>query len=157
MTPTSQAYPGYGSKLFYSYDGVNYTPIAQLQKFGPSGSKQTIVDQTNLRSGGNFTQSAAVQVDAGEFDLSGIYSGDITQELLGQFHGSLALIYWRVLLTDRSYYSFRAYVSEFTPWAVTYNKAIPFSAKLRVSGGIESPLSGYQQNGFGNGFQQVLI
>lgn len=136
---TTRASTGYGSKLYYSLDQSHYTAIAQLQKFEPTGSKQTIIDQTNLRLAGNFTQPMAVQVDSGEIDFSGVYaSNDPTQAVLGGFHGAMTLVYWRVVLSDGSFWSFAAYVSEFKPWAAVYNKFIPFSGKLRLVGGMSA-------------------
>jgi hypothetical protein len=157
----SRASTGYGAQLQYSLDGIGYTAIAQLQKFAPGGSKLNLIDQTNTRSRGHFTRPYAAQVDAGEIDFAGVYSGDPTQLVLGRFHGARTLVQFRVLfaLSDGSatWYSFQAYVSEFKPFDVLYNKFIPFSGKFRLVGGLESPLSGFQPNGFGDGFQTVQI
>jgi hypothetical protein len=133
------AYLGYGSKLFQSVDGVTFVVTAQLKKFAPAGSKQTIVDQTNLRSPGPFTQPFPAQVDTGEIELEGVYAGDSTQATLAQLHGQMALGYFKGVLSDGTTWAFSAYVSEFKPWEVTYNKAIVFSGKLRVVGGITPP------------------
>jgi len=163
MSPSTQAGSGYGSQLSMSTDGVNFTQVVQLQRIEPGGSRQTMVDQTNLRTVGNFTTPLAVQVDGGEVDMTGVFSSDISQLLLGQYHGSLTPLFFRLKLapiagSPPTYYSFQAFVSEFKSWAVVYNKFIPFSAKLRLIGGMESALSGFQPNGFDpNGFQVVLI
>jgi hypothetical protein len=135
----STAYLGYGSKLYYSLDGITYAIIAQLTKFAPAGSKQTMADQTNLRSTGPFTQPYAVQVDTGEISIEGIYSGDATQSALAQLHGQTELGYFKAVLTDSTTWLFQAFVSEYKPWDVTYNKAIAFSGKLRVAGGMTPP------------------
>lgn len=135
----TNAYLGYGSTLKQSTDGVTFVMTAQLKKFAPAGSKQTIVDQTNLRSTGPFTQPLPAQVDTGEIEFSGVYSGDSTQATLAQLHGQMQLGYFKVTLTDGTVWNFSAYVAEFTPWEVTYNKAIPFSGKLRVVGGMTPP------------------
>jgi hypothetical protein len=146
---TSNAKPGYGSTLCYSLDQSHYTAVAQLQKFEPSGSKLTIVDQTTLRTGGNFTAPLAVQVDGGEIDFAGVYSSnDPTQAALGGFHGSMTLVYWRVILSDGSVWSFAAYVSEFKPWAAVYNKFIPFSGKLRLVGGMSAGAGCFSSTAF---------
>lgn len=158
MSPASQAYVGYGSRLMYSLDGVNYTPVAQLQRIQPSGSKQAMVDQTNLRTADNFTRVLAAVVDAGEIEFTGVYSGVNSQVALGLFHGEMTLVHWRILLSDGTMYGFDAYLSQFKPWGIVYNKMVPFSGTLRINGGIESPLSGFQPNGFqASGFQIVLI
>ena len=134
-------YSGRGTKLSYSFDGVSFTAVAQLQQFKPSGSKQTIVDQTNLSSPGNFTQFLAVQADAGEIDFAGVLNpGDLTYLTLGQIHGNLALVFWRAQLIDGSIFGFQAFVSEFVPFDVKWNKLYTFSGKLRLSGGMQSPI-----------------
>lgn len=139
---TTNASPGYGSKLYYSTDDVTWISIAQLKKFSPVGSKQNMVDQTNLRSPGAFTQPLAAQVDTGELEIEGVYkSGDSSQLTLGQLHAQLTLTYFKVVLSDATAWTFQGFVSEFKPWDVEYNKHIPFSAKLRVAGAITNPLS----------------
>jgi hypothetical protein len=65
---------------------VTFTPVAQLQQFEPSGSKQTIVDQTNLSSPGYFTESAAVQISERSFACNGCFEstsayGDVLKSL----------------------------------------------------------------------------
>ncbi len=83
--------------------------------------------------------------------------------LLGQYHGSMTPLFFRLQLAAIAgeapqFYSFQAYVSEFKPWAVSYNKFIPITGKLRLTGGMESPLSGFQPSGFDPaGFQVVLV
>lgn len=151
-------YTGRGTVLSYSLDGQTWVALPQLQQFEPSGSKQTMVDQTNLQTQGNFTQPQAVQVDAGEVSFSGVYGGQIQQLLLGQYHGSMTLLYWQAQLVDGTFYTFQAFVSEFKPYSVKWNKTYGFSGKLRIVGGMESPLSAFQPNAFDpNAFQVVLI
>jgi hypothetical protein len=136
---TSTAYVGRGSKLYSSPDGITYTAIAQLKSFKPAGSKQNMVDQTNLRTPDNFTRPLAAQVDSGEIEIAGVYSADATQFNLGQLHGQMTLAYFKATLTDGSIWLAQAYVSEWVPWEVVYNKFIPFSGKLRIAGGITPP------------------
>jgi hypothetical protein len=143
-----QAYCGRGTVLSYSPDAVTWTPVPQIQQFEPTGSKQTIIDQTNLSSPGNFTQPYAVQVDSGEIDFSGIYSGAIAQLLLGAYHASLTLLNWQAQLVDGSFYTFQAFVSEFKPFAAKFNKLYTWSGKLRIVGGMQSPLSTFQAGVF---------
>src|ERR1700733_7757009 len=102
--PNPQGYRGRGTVLSFSPDAVTWTPVPQLQQFEPEGSKQAMVDQTNLSSPGNFTQPYAVQVDAGEFSFSGIYGGATAtaQVLLGSYHASMTLLYWQAVLLDGS-------------------------------------------------------
>lgn len=138
---TTRAYPGYGSKFFLSTDNVTFTPVAQLQRFAPSTvSKQTMADRTNVLTTDNFTRTAAVKVDSGDIEMVGILdpmNGGILQ--LGAAHGGLTLLFCKVVLTDGTLYTFQGYVSEYSPFSVSYNKAMLFSAKIRVSGGLTGP------------------
>ena len=135
----STGYVGRGSKLKASLDNITYFTVAQLKKFAPMGSKQTMVDQTNLRSPGPFTQPFAAQVDSGDIEFEGVYSGDTTQMSLGFLHGQMQQAWFQVQLTDGTTWSFQGLVSEFVPWSVTYDKHIPFSGKLRIVGGLTPP------------------
>lgn len=135
---------GYGSGGYGEGGGAVYTPIAQLTRFEPSGSKQTFVDQTSLTSPGVFTVPMPVQVESGEFELEGVCNPQDAMGLqLGVWHGSLALVSWQVILPDGSTYTFNAYVSELVPFKVQINKYLRFSAKLRISGGMQSPAGAF--------------
>lgn len=136
----TNARPGYGSKLFMSSNGSAYTPVAQLKSFVPQGSRQTVVDQTNVLTPDNFSRPLAVRVDSGDIDLSGVLdpvNSGILQ--LGTAHAALALYYFKVILTDGTEYDFQGLVMEYVPFSVTYNKFIGFSAKVRISGGMTGP------------------
>lgn len=147
--PNPIGYAGRGTKLSYSLDNVNFTAVAQLQQFEPSGSKQALVEQTNLSSPGNFTQYLAVQADAGEIDFAGLLNpGDLTYLTLGQLHGNLFLAWWRAQLVDGSVFGFQAFVSEFKPFAVKWNKLYTFSGKLRLTGGMQSPIGVFDPSAF---------
>lgn len=136
----THANPGYGSKFFMSADNVNFTPIAQLKSFAPQGSKQTIVDQTNILTPDNFMRPLAVRVDSGDIDLEGVLDPANTGILqLGTAHASLNLYYFKAVLTDGTEYDFQGLVSDYVPFKVTYNKYIAFSAKIRVSGALTGP------------------
>lgn len=132
-------YNGRGSVLAGLLSGT-YTPLAQLSRFEPTGSKQNFVDQTSLTSVGVFTQPMAVQVDSGDFELEGVCNPHDAMGLqLGTWHGSLTLVPWKVTLVDGSVFSFSAFVSELVPFKVLVNKCLRFSAKLRIAGGMQSP------------------
>jgi hypothetical protein len=136
-------YAGRGSQLMCSLDGINFTAVAQLQSFEPSGSKQTVVDQTNLLSPGNFTVALAVKVDSGEIDFAGILNAyDPTFVTLAQLHAALTLAYWRVTLIDGSQFTFQAFISEFKPFGVKITKLNTFSGKLRLAGAMQSTAIG---------------
>lgn len=133
-------YVGRGSRIFMSVDGVKWKPVAQLKKFLPQGSKQTIVDQTNVLTPDNFSRPLAARVDSGDIELSGVLDPQNTDILqLGTAHASLAAYFFKVVLTDGTEYDFQALVSEYVPFGVEYNKYIGFSAKLRVTGALTGP------------------
>lgn len=132
---------GAGSALQYSLDNTTFTKVAQLRKFAPAGSKQTMVDQTNILTPVPFTAPLAVRVDSGELDLDGILDpANGSQLALGQLHANLTLAWWKVILSDGTPWTFQALVSEFLPFQVDVGKAITFTAKLRISGGLTGPL-----------------
>ena len=118
-----------------------FTTIAKLRKITPEGSKQTIVDQTNLFTAGNGDAPLAVRFAGGEISLEGIESPqDSSQLTLGQLHAALTKAYWQLLLSDGlTVWTFQGYVSEYVPWVLDVNKAVAFSAKIRVSGAFTGP------------------
>ena len=143
-----QGYSGRGTVLSYSPDAVSWTAVPQIQQFEPDGSKQVMEDQTNLSSPGNYTQPFPVQVDSGEITFSGIYSGALAQLQLGAYHASMTLLYWQAQLVDGSFYTFQAFVSQFKPFSAKFNKIYTWSGKLRLVGGIQTPLSTFQAGVF---------
>ena len=123
-----------------SGDNVRFTPVAQLKSFIPQGSKQTIVDQTNILTPDDFTRPLAVRVDSGELELVGILDPKNTGVLqLGTAHVTLAISYFKAVLSDGTEYDFQGLVSEYIPFSVAYNKAIGFSARIRISGALSGP------------------
>ena len=138
---TSIAYPGVGSKLLCSTDGTHFTTIAQLRKFSPSGSKQMIVDQTNILTAGNSDAPLAARFSSGEFSMDGVLNPqDGSQIQLGEFHAALTLLYWKVLLADGiTVWTFQGFLSEFVTFTVEVAKAMAFSAKIRVWGALTGP------------------
>ena len=135
--PIPTGYSGRGTLLSYSADNVTFTSLGQLQQFEHGGSKQTIVDQTNITTPENFTRALAVRVDAGEFDLTGVLNPqDPTYLALEQFHVANTLVYWKARLVDGSSFTFQAFVSEFKAFSAKVMKIYTWSAKLRLSGGL---------------------
>lgn len=135
------AIAGFGSKLSLTQDGTDYTTVAQLQRITPAGSKQQMVDRTNILTPDNFTRRLPVRVECDELDLAGVLSPqDGSQLLLGSLHASLQVVAWKLLLADgMTYYTFSGSVSEFVPWQIVYNKFVPFKAKLALIGGMSGP------------------
>lgn len=133
----------YGSKLGFNASSSSgpFTTVAQLRKAAPQGSKQTIVDQTNILTAGNGDAPIAVRFAGGEIDISGVLSPqDGSQLTLGQLHANLTLAWWQLLLADgMTVWTFQGYVSEYVPWALDINKAVVFSAKIRISGAFTGP------------------
>jgi hypothetical protein len=139
--PIPTAYAGRGTLLLYSADNVTYTSLGQMQQFEHDGSKQTLVDQTNIGTVDNFTRAIAVRVDAGEIDLTGVLDPqNPTYLAVQQFHVGNTLVYWRVRLVDGSTFTFQAFVSEFKAFSAKVNKIYMWSGKLRLSGGLTPAL-----------------
>lgn len=138
---TTTAIAGYGSQLSYSTNGTSYTQVAQLKKIMPRGSKQMIVDQTNLLTTGNGDAPLAARFSSGELELEGVLSPQNASQLaLGTYHASLTLLYWKVLLSDGvTTWTFQGYLSEFVPFTIDVAKAMGFSAKIRVWGALTGP------------------
>src|SRR5579872_4354223 len=109
---------GFGTKLSYSLDNVTFTAVAQLQRMTPSGSKQTMVDQTNVLTPDPGTQPLPARVDSGDVDLAGVLDpANGSQLALGQMHGQKTLAWWKTLLADGvTIWTFQAYVSEYKPF-----------------------------------------
>jgi hypothetical protein len=137
----SIAYPGYGSKLSCSLDGSTYTEVAQLRKVTPQGSKQTMVDQTNILTAGNVTQPLAARYDTGEISIEGVLSpADSSQLELGTMHANLTLAWWKLLLSDGvTTWTWRGFLSEFVPFTIEVAKAMGFTGKIRVQGALTGP------------------
>ena len=139
---STKAIVGVGSKLSYSTDDVTFTALAQLQRFKPSGSKQAMVDQTNILTPQPFTAPLAARVDSGEVDLAGVLDPSNGSQLaLGQLHVNRTLAWWKVLLSDGvTTWTFQAYVEQYVPFDVAHDKFVPFTAKLRIVGGLTGPI-----------------
>lgn len=139
----SSAIIGFGSLLQVSTDGgVTFTKIAQLQRIVPGGSKQQLVDRTNILTPDNFTRRLPVRVEADELDLAGVVkSQDPSQLSLGTLHANLQIVNWKLMLADLvTFYTFLGSVSSYVPFEIVYDKFVPFKAKLAVIGGITGPL-----------------
>jgi hypothetical protein len=138
------SYVGRGTQLLYSLDGSTYVGLTQLRQFESSGSKQTLVDQTNLRQSDSFTYPLPVLIDSGEIDFAGALNPqDPTYLALEQFHGGLTLVFWKVIFVDGSSVTFKAFVSEFKPFGVAWNKILNWSGKLRLAGGFTGVSGGF--------------
>ena len=131
-----------GSQLSFSLTGSGaFTTVAQLRTAKPQGSKLSMLDQTNILTPGNGDAPLPGRYSAGEIALDGILSPQNSSQLtLGQLHAAGTLVYWQVLLSDGiTVWSFQGYVSEYVPFSLDVNKAIVFSAKIRISGSQTGP------------------
>jgi len=143
------AYRGRGTILEVSLDQAVWRPVAQLQQFEPTGSKQSIADQTNLSSPGDFTQHMPLQVDAGSLSLAGILNPtDTSYTVLAEIHAGLLTAFFRATLIDGSCFNFEASVSDFKPFSAKWNKLYVWSATLKITGGLQGPSGAFQQDGF---------
>ncbi len=150
-------YRGRGTILSYSLDNSNFTAIAQLKQFEPTGTKQATVDQTGPSSPGAYTQHKPVQLEAGEIDLEGVLNPqDFSYLALKQIQDSNLTAFFRAVLIDGSAYNFEASVSEFKPFSVKVLKANTWSAKLKITGGMQGPAGAFQQEAFDPGAFQDL-
>jgi hypothetical protein len=131
-----------GTRLQMSTDNVHFTTVAQLRKITPQGSKQTIVDQTNILTAGNSDAPLAVRYTSGEIDLDGVLSPQNSSQLtLGQLHAALTLVYWQALFPDGiTVWTWQGFVSEYKPFDIDVMKAMLFSAKIRIWGAFTGPL-----------------
>jgi hypothetical protein len=147
-----QGYCGRGTSLSCSLDNQNFVAIAQLKQFEPTGSKQATVDQTGPSSPGPYTQHQPVQLDAGEIDLEGVLNPqDFSYLTLKQIQDSNLVAFFRAVLVDGSAYNFQASVSEFKAFSVKVSKANTWSAKLKLTGGMQGPGGVFQQDVFDPG------
>ena len=154
-----KAYNGRGTALLYTTDGLTYNPVPQIKRFEPDSSKQAMADQTNLTSPGDFTQPYPTLIDAGYVDVMCVLNPqDPAYLLLGEAHGRKMLLGWRVILVDGCVFGFQAYVAEFKPFSVNVYKTLTYSMRLRIAGGIESPISTFAPSVFAAGtFSAIQI
>lgn len=140
----TQSIVSIGAKLMFNASSSvgPFLPIAQLRKVTPEGSKQTIVDQTNILTPGNGDAPLPVRYSGGEISIDGVVSPqDSSQLTLGQLHANLTQAWWQLLLADGvTLWTFQGSISEYVPWSLDVNKAVVFSAKIRIVGGFTSPL-----------------
>ena len=138
----SNGIPAAGSKLNMSSSGNvgTFVPVAQLQKIAPEGSKQTIVDQTNLLTPDVGDRPLPVRVVSGEIDIAGVLDPQNTSILqLGVAHANLGIYYFEMVLSDGTLYTFQGCVAEYVPFDLDVKKAVGFTAKIRVSGLLTGP------------------
>ena len=139
---TTTAYPGRGSHLANGgIAGTSYTNVGQLKKFGPSGLKAKEDDITNLDSPTINEEYLKTVVDSGSMTFEGVLNPAVATEaqlLLTNLYaaGQNATNYWQITLTDGSIFVFLGFVSDLKPFGVEYNKAIPFSGSIRITGVI---------------------
>lgn len=150
----TRAYQGRGSRLLFSTDAINYLQLGQLQTITPSGSRSQIVDVTHMGSG-PFSQKQSVQVDGGDISFTGVLDPqDPVLQIFSKLQPNFTQCWFRVILTDGTALYFQGFVSEFVSFKIDYSKALSFSGKISVTGGIQTGPGGFQVPGFQSpGFQ----
>jgi|SRR5580698_2097459 hypothetical protein len=137
---SSTGYQGRGS--FLEFETLDSSPgsfvrVAQLQKFSFGGLKVATDKITNLDSPDAFEEIIATIIDPGDVSFDGILNPETTDQA-----DMLTLLQnrtktgWKIVLTDGTYYTFEAYLTEFVPANVDYSKAITFSGKLTITGAV---------------------
>lgn len=161
MTQVPQSYNGRGTVLQVSQDGTNFLSAGQLTKIEPGGSKQKIVDATDLGAALlGFTMPLAVQIESGEFACEGVLNPqDPATQLLGSLHGSMTLASFLVTLSDNaSGYYFQAYVSDWKPFSAAVGKMLRCTWKLRIAGALYAfAQSAFQPGAFQQGAFQIEV
>lgn len=122
---------------------VTYEPVAELKTLDFSGSKNDIEDVSNFDSASRFKEYIVTMADAGDCSISGNYiAGDTGQGLFrGAFTAGTVLSFQIVLPLQSGQTSFgekwvfNGIVQELDN-AISYDKALTFSAKLKVTGPI---------------------
>jgi hypothetical protein len=138
---TTNAYVGFGTELnLGTAVGGPFTKVAQLKNITPEGSKAQMVDRTNVLTPDNGTRTLPVRIDTGELDIVGVLDPANTSILqLGTLHASLTPVFAQLVLPGGTEYTFQCFVSQYVPWTIPYNKALGFTARLRVNGLLTGP------------------
>jgi predicted secreted protein len=143
----SKAYSGFGTILSIGTSGgtPTYTAIAEIKGIQLSGSQNKTEDVTNMGSPGRAEEFIVTTLMAGEFTLNGnkeSLSGDAGQVAMNAAFSSGAVLPFKIVFplgpaqtTTGDTYTFTAMVEELS-WDSQFDKAITFSAKLKVSGVI---------------------
>ena len=115
-----------------------FTKVSQLKSIKFGGFTVEFDEITNLDSV-LYKEWMKTLIDAKEISMEGIFKPtDASQQSFVaniQTAGSAALKNYQVLTPDGTKFNFAAYASDFVP-GIEYNKAIAFSAKLKITGAV---------------------
>ena len=130
-----KAYPGRGSVIAFGNDGVNFTPMPQLEKFERTGSKTDYDDVTCIDSPGVNKYWQPVVVENGDYSAEGPYdpqNAGITQMQANQ--QALWVGYYKLTLVDGTTLTGQCSVSQFEAPKVDRYKANRFSFQVKIFG-----------------------
>lgn len=132
---------GTQTTVAYTASSVTYTPVAELKTLDFSGSKNDTEDVTNFDSTGRAKEFIVTLLDSGEISVSGNYiAGDTGQAAFRSAFASGAKISFKMVLplqagqtVNGETWVFVGAVVELDN-TVAYDKALQFSAKVKISG-----------------------
>lgn len=122
---------------------IVYSPVAEIKTLDNTGSKNDLEEVTNFDSEGRFKEYIVTLADAGDLSIAGNYiTSDAGQAAFrAAFNAGTVLSYTIVLplqsgqSTSGEKWTFNGIVSELDN-NVSYDKALTFSAKVKITGPI---------------------
>ncbi len=121
-------------------------PVAEIKTMSWSGAQADTEDVSNMDSPNAYKESVVTMLDSGEVSLSGNrISGDAGQTAFNTAYGNRAKISCKIELpiataagqtAQGDVYTFDAWVTQPTLVDLQYDKAITFSAKVKITGPV---------------------
>ena len=111
--------------------------IAELTKVDRTGGKANFSNVTNMDSTGGYEEMLPTTLVAGDVTIAGNFLGnvDASQEALQTLFDNQTLNACTITLpSGRGTFSFNAYVAEPPNFALEFDKAATFTAKLTITG-----------------------
>lgn len=132
-----------GTQTGVNYTFPAYTPVAELKTLDASGSKNDIEDVTNFDSAGRFREYIVTLGDSGDYSIAGNYiTSDSGQNAFRGAFNAGTVQYYKVILPLQAgqtvageTWTFKGLVMELDN-TVAFDKALAFSAKLKITGPI---------------------
>jgi predicted secreted protein len=141
----SKAFTGKGTIFSIGTTGATptFTPVSELKTFAFSGAKNDTEDITNSDSLGRAREFLVTLLDSGEISITGNYvGGDAGQVAFRAAFNSGSILPFKMQLptapgqtTTGDLFTFSGLVVESNP-DTQFDKAITFSAKVKISGMI---------------------
>lgn len=120
--------------------------VAEIKTISWSGAQADTEDVTSMDSVGAYKETIVTLLDPGEISLSGNrVSGDAGQQAFNDAYGQREKISCKIQLpinplagqtTTGDLYSFDAWVTQPALVDLQYDKAISFSAKIKITGPV---------------------